>query len=139
MSYFITISGERSAAVEVAVGSLVRISDAQPYFARLEPHIKEADGSPSQFWDDDETGTSHDLVCAAELDYFEGRPLDASALGRAIAICESQRLAIRVWYARDEADEWDVPIVGSAKEAFTLLSQQAGRGGGVGFVLRATT
>ena len=97
MSYFIVISGQMSASVDVPDGRLVPVKHAQPYVARLAAEIAAADGSPSLFWDDGTTGTSDDLVCAAEEEACEGRPIKASALGRLIESCEQHRVSARVW------------------------------------------
>ena len=137
MSYFVVISGQMSALVDVPDGRLVPITHAQPYVARLAAEIAAADGSPSLFWDDGTTGTSDDLVCAAQEEACEGRSIEASALGRLIESCEQHRVSARVWRANNAPDAFmGVPVVDSSTEAFAILQRQSGKGSGIGFVLQ---
>src|SRR5260221_10383740 len=122
MSYFVVISGENAASVGATEGHLVPISEAQSYVANLAPKIAAIDGSPSFFWDDNETGTSHELVCAAERGLFEEHPLEASALGHLLKSCESHNVAARIWWADNRPDAFlQVPKISSTAEALALL------------------
>ena len=139
MSYFVVISGQGATAVKVAAGRLIPVSEAQSYVEGLASSIAELDGSPSLFWDDCESGTSHDLVCAAEEDVHYERSVEASALGRLVRDCEHHGVSVRVWWAEnDQRDFQRVPEVTSAAEAMSLIRAQMHRGGGqnIGFAMR---
>ena len=136
MSYFIVISGKNVALVNATAGRLLPIIEAQPYVANLAQEIQALDGSPSFFWDDSETGTSHELVCAAENGLFEDQPLESSALGQLIKSCELHNVTARVWWPTNEPNSFDhVARTSCAAEAFALIHAQAGKGAGIGFVL----
>jgi len=137
MSYFIVISGKSSESVQTAEGRLVPISQAQPYVALLASRIAAMDGNPSFFWDDGKTGTSDELVCAAEDEALEGRPIEASGLGRAIKSCEQHHVSARIWWATNEPDAFmKVSVLSSSAEALAMLQQQSGKGAGIGFVMQ---
>ena len=136
MSYFAVISGKNATLVEVTAGRLVPISEAQSYLVNLEQGIAAADGSPSFFWDDNKTGTSHELISDVDKCLFEERSVETSALAHLIQSCESHNVAARVWWASNEPDAFSrVVETNSAVEALALLQQQAGKGAGIGFVL----
>src|ERR1700694_2820788 len=136
MSYFIVISGKLATSVEVASGQLLPLSDAQSYVANLGPKIAALDGSPSFFWADGKTGTSHELVSAVEEDLFEKSPLEASALAQLIKSCESHQASARVWWATNDLDAFaKVAETRSASEALALLHNQVGKGPTIGFAM----
>ncbi|QBB71620.1 hypothetical protein ELE36_15340 [Pseudolysobacter antarcticus] len=138
MSYFITISGKNAESVEVPSGRLIPIREAQSYLAKLAALIEAADGSPSLWWDDGETETSTELVCAAEEDIFEDRLIEESALGKVIERCESLHTVIRIWWASDDADPFKLPTVKNAAEAYALIQSDGSKGFRLAFVLQPT-
>ena len=136
MSYFVVVSGESADLVAPNGGRLVPMSDAQPYVSNLSAKIAAADGGPSYFWEDNETGTSSELVWAAENSILDDGSAEASALGRLLASCEAHGVTARVWWANDDSEAYlGVPNVLSATNALEVLRNQVGRGPGVGFVM----
>jgi hypothetical protein len=121
MSYFAVLSGNGAASVDVAAGTLVPIEAAQSYLASLALEIAEQDGTPSYFWDDNETGTSHEIICAAEDALREGA-FDQSALSQLIHACEQGGFSLRVWWAANDRDAFlQVPQTRTAAETYSLL------------------
>ena len=104
MSYFVVMCGSNSASVEVAVGCLVPVAQAQPYLKQLESDLAKVDGSPSFFWDDGITGTSDGIVCAAEEAVCDGKPIEQTPFGRAIVNCEALGVSLRVWWANNSPE-----------------------------------
>jgi hypothetical protein len=138
MSYFIVISGIRAKSMGLQAGRLIPLSEAQPYVSGLSEKIMALDGGPSFFWDDDETGTSSELVWEAENSVLENLSLEASALGKLLADCEANHVTARIWWAGNDSDSYlKVPAVLSSVEALELVSAQAGMGPGIGFVLHS--
>ena len=121
MSYFAVLSGNGAASVDVAAGTLVPIEAAQSYLASLAAKIAEHDGAPSFFWDDNETGTSHEIICDAEDALREGA-FDQSALSQLIYACEQRGLSLRVWWAASDRDAFlQVPQTNTAAETYSVL------------------
>lgn len=136
MSYFIILSGANVRAIDVPIGRLIPTSEAQAYVARLAPQINALDGDPAMLWDDGETGTSDEIVCAVESDVLEGLSLDALPLISVIKNCESHHVSVRVWWANNDPLAFSqVPEVVSAAEALTLFKKNAGNGSSMGVVL----
>jgi hypothetical protein len=137
MSYFAVISGATAASLEISDGRLVPITKALPYVAALASKIEALDGGPSFLWEDDETGTSDENICAFEGAALDGKPLDESPLYRILNSCQSGGATIRVWRANEDLESYRlVPEVWTADEAFSLLQAQAlGSPARVGFAL----
>src|SRR6185312_11778767 len=102
MSYFITISGSITAADVPAPAVLVPASKAQAYIADLEPELAKLDGAPVYFVDDGETGTSEDLVMAANEAANEGRPTDHLPVVVLFERCIRNGWNFRVWLAHND-------------------------------------
>ena len=136
MSYFIVISGKNAHLVNSIAGQLLPISQGQSYVANLEAMISIADGSPSLFWDDGESGTSHGLVRAAQDCLFNETPIKMSALACLINNANRQGVTVRVWWASNEPDAcMHVPETECAAEAISLFQNQSAKVMGVGFVM----
>ena len=136
MSYFIVISGANAGNVEVPSGRLIPTQEAQSYVATLAPQIEAMDGSPSLFWDDDETGTSDELVSAFEADLLEGnRSVESTAIGCVIKNCELLKVTIRIWWPGNDPQAFSQVLeVRTAAEAFALIQERVGRYAGASFV-----
>jgi len=132
MSYFAVISGKNAKSVSVREGHLVPLSESQPYIANLTDALAERDGTPALLWDDGETGTSNDVICAAEEDLWEERGLESSALWQLLVNCDRSAVSVRVWWANNDPNAFQrVDIATSASEVLALiLRQMDGSSGG---------
>ena len=104
MSYFITSAGTQIKLPPNASFKLTPLKDAQKYLQKLAPTLTIIDGSPLFFVDDLKTGTSHDIVCDAQIALNQGGKFSETLLHSILKMLLESGHIIRIWYADDTAD-----------------------------------
>lgn len=140
MSYFVAISGEKASSISPVRGRFVAASNAQSYFSGLAELIGRATGQPVFLWDDDETGTSDDLVCeACDEIQLAGNSEPDSAFASMLESCEVAGCTLHVWWPSHLESIGGLsalPVSHSAAKALELFVAQASQGANVGLVLQ---
>ena len=140
MSYFVAISGKNASSISPVRGKFVAASDAQSYFSGLAGLIGRGTGQPVFLWDDDETGTSDDLVCeACDEIQLAGKSEPGSAFASMLASCEAAGCTLHVWWPsrlEDIGGLSGLPVSPTAAKALELFVAQASQGASIGLVLQ---
>lgn len=123
--YFVVLSGEDAGSVCSQIGQLVPIFNAPAYPAAIADQVAASDGGPSYFWDDQQTGSSQLVVCAAQQSLLIYDSLETTAFGRVIAECERRSLVMRLWWRSRVHDSFDtLPLTCTAAETLGVLKNQ---------------
>jgi len=124
MSYFATIAGI-DLSERLPRGRLIPLSESQYYTQALAPYIEGEDGTPAFLWDDNETDTSHEIICDAETEIQSGASPEHTDLGRALFICSELGATLRVWWAGRPDAEKRLEREENIERLLGLLAEQA--------------
>lgn len=124
MSYFATIAGIDLSG-RLPRGRLIPLSESQYYTQDLAPYIEGEDGTPAFLWDDNETDTSHEIICDAETEIQSGASPEHTDLGKALLVCSEFGATLRVWWAGRPDAEKKLESLEHIEHVLILAAEQA--------------